>query len=198
MSLWLNSIANIPTAFCAAVTFTAYVFQAHIKGREGLDVTRAFTSMALINLVAVPASRFLTAFPILTASLGCFERIQEYMLAPSRADSRILSRTMENAVELDSVKFATNNDTRISPANITLSFRRGALTIITSPVGGKKKTLARALLGEIACEAGTICVYTTKAGVRRHVKPRHQWLRQLTLDNSSRYYAVAVLALVPV
>jgi hypothetical protein len=35
-------------------------------------------------------------------------------------------------------------------------------------------------------------------GVRRHVKPRHQWLRQLTLDNSSRYYAVAVLALVPV
>jgi hypothetical protein len=35
-------------------------------------------------------------------------------------------------------------------------------------------------------------------GVRRHVKPRHQWLCQLKLDNSSRYYAVAVLTLVPV
>jgi ATP-binding cassette, subfamily C (CFTR/MRP), member 1 len=164
MSLWLNSIANIPTAFCAAVTFTAYVVQAHIEGREGLDVTRAFTSMALINLVAVPAGRFLTAFPVLTASLGCFERVQEYMLAPSRADSRILSRTMENAVELDRVKFATNNDTRTSPTNITLSLRRGALNIITGPVGAGKTTLAKALLGEIACEAGTICVYTTKVG----------------------------------
>jgi hypothetical protein len=34
--------------------------------------------------------------------------------------------------------------------------------------------------------------------VRRHVKPRHQWLRQLKLDNSSSNDAVAVLALVTV
>jgi hypothetical protein len=34
--------------------------------------------------------------------------------------------------------------------------------------------------------------------VRRHVKPRHQWLRQLKLDNSSSNDAVAVLAVVTV
>jgi hypothetical protein len=42
---------------------------------------------------------------------------------------------------------------------------------------------------------GTGCMLEV---VRRHVKPRHQWLRQLKLDNSSSNDAVAVLALVTV
>ena len=79
---------NVPGAFAPTVTFIAFAVQAKVRGSDALNMTQAFTSLALIVLVSEPAAKFLRAVPTLTASLGCFERVQEYLLSASREDGR--------------------------------------------------------------------------------------------------------------
>jgi ATP-binding cassette subfamily C (CFTR/MRP) protein 1 len=57
-----------------------FALQAYLKGSESLDTVRTFTSLALIHLVAYPASRLLSAVPQVAATLGCFERIQHFLI----------------------------------------------------------------------------------------------------------------------
>jgi hypothetical protein len=87
---------NVPGAFAPTVTFIAFAVQAKVRGSDALNMTQAFTSLALIVLVSEPAAKFLRAVPTLTASLGCFERVQEYLLSASREDGRSLWLTFNH------------------------------------------------------------------------------------------------------
>jgi ATP-binding cassette subfamily C (CFTR/MRP) protein 1 len=71
-----------------AATFGIYALQAFLQGSESLNTVQAFTSLALIGLVTYPASRLLAAVPNVTSSIGCFDRIQAYLLTESRIDQR--------------------------------------------------------------------------------------------------------------
>jgi len=81
---------------CPAATFAVYAIQATLRGSESLDTTKAFTSLALIMLVSHPCSRLLCAVPNTAASIGCFDRIQKFLLAKSNNDQRILVQNTEN------------------------------------------------------------------------------------------------------
>jgi ATP-binding cassette, subfamily C (CFTR/MRP), member 1 len=70
-------------------TFTVFAIQAFLNGSQSLNTVRAFTSLALISLVAYPASRLLSAAPQVFASLGCFDRIQSYLLLEERSNSQV-------------------------------------------------------------------------------------------------------------
>jgi ATP-binding cassette, subfamily C (CFTR/MRP), member 1 len=61
-------------------TFAVFAIQAHINGSQSLDTVRTFTSLALIHLVSYPVSRLLSAAPAVASSLGCFERIQNFLI----------------------------------------------------------------------------------------------------------------------
>src|ERR1700761_8195970 len=89
----LIAAANIPNVFAPAATFTVYVFQAYLKGSDSLDTVKAFTSLALITLVTYPASRVLSAIPNTARSIGCFDRIQEFLL---RCEDNQVQSTMTN------------------------------------------------------------------------------------------------------
>ena len=71
------------------VVFLTYAIQAYIRGVESLTVTQAFTSLALITLLSAPASRLLGAYPVVIASTGSIERIQNFLLTPPRKDARL-------------------------------------------------------------------------------------------------------------
>jgi ATP-binding cassette subfamily C (CFTR/MRP) protein 1 len=89
-----------------AATFGVYALQAFLQGSESLNTVQAFTSLALIGLVTYPASRLLAAVPNVTSSIGCFDRIQAYLLTESRIDQRQSSEpltfsTSTNGVNVD-------------------------------------------------------------------------------------------------
>ncbi len=57
-------------------------------GGTSLDTRTAFTTVAVVALVTHPANMVMTMVPRALASLACFERIQAYLLEPSREDRR--------------------------------------------------------------------------------------------------------------
>ena len=152
-----------------AATFGVYAIQAMIQGSESLSTVQIFTSLALITLVSYPATRLLAAAPNLAASVGCFDRIQEYLLADSRVDERLYSvrpppdkvtavAGETSAIRLQNASIRPAPGTECVLEKICVSISQGDLVMITGPVGVGKTTLLKAILGELPCDEGSIWV----------------------------------------
>lgn len=170
--------------FCPAATFAVYAIDARLRGHASLDTTKAFTSLALIMLVSQPVSRLLCAIPNAASSIGCFDRIQEYLLSRSFSDTRTLLQRTEN-VEVGNGRFC-DTDSQLSfealtheeldeamivmkditirlgdspmsiLENINVQFQKGKLAIIAGPIASGKSPLLKALLGELQPSTGEI------------------------------------------
>jgi ATP-binding cassette, subfamily C (CFTR/MRP), member 1 len=77
-----------PSIFAPVITFIVFEIKARVQGHNSLSLNQAITSLATITLLTTPASTFLTAIPQTSAAIGCFERIQKYLIAPSWEDTR--------------------------------------------------------------------------------------------------------------
>jgi ATP-binding cassette subfamily C (CFTR/MRP) protein 1 len=84
------SVAEIPGCLAPVATFATFAIQAQIKRSEGLNITQAFTALSIITLTTGPAEALLAAIPGTASSLGCFDRVQKFLLTPPRKDKRIL------------------------------------------------------------------------------------------------------------
>ncbi|KAK6064862.1 hypothetical protein SCUP234_12830 [Seiridium cupressi] len=184
-SLAVNGIVML----APAVTLTFYAADAYLRGKESLDPTTAFTTIAIITLVTTPANILLGLFPQIAAVYGCATRVQNYLLEPSRDDKRILltpnsrpsgsignGQTNVNlldrqpavdkspAVILDNVVIRPAVTADICLDRISVQLNRGSLCIICGAVGTGKTTLARAILGDITPDYGSISVSTKRIG----------------------------------
>jgi ATP-binding cassette subfamily C (CFTR/MRP) protein 1 len=157
----------IPSIWSPVLTFIVYAIRARVDGSAGLDISQAFTSIALLNLVTTPTAKLLTIMPLWAQALGCFERLQKYFELPiynheslPRASN---SETQDTGIEMSMLQpprsqahaiMCSNVDIALStegPAilkDITFEVRPGSLTVITGPTGSGKTTLLKALLGE--------------------------------------------------
>jgi ATP-binding cassette, subfamily C (CFTR/MRP), member 1 len=81
-------IGYTPAIYAPVLTFVAFAIQARIRGSEPLSTNQALTSLSIVTLMTQPASLLLTAIPETLASIGCFERIQAFLLKPSWMDQR--------------------------------------------------------------------------------------------------------------
>lgn len=88
LRLTKNCVAYCPAYFAPVLTFIAFVIQARSGGSGSLDTNTAFTSLSIITLVTQPAAQLISAIPNAIACIGCFERIQKYLLAANRTDQR--------------------------------------------------------------------------------------------------------------
>ncbi|KAK6823394.1 hypothetical protein RU639_006092 [Aspergillus parasiticus] len=61
-----------------------------VQGSGGLKVSQAITSLSLVNLLVTPLSNLLLAIPDTFASIGCLNRIQEFLKQPNRPEKRQL------------------------------------------------------------------------------------------------------------
>lgn len=129
--------------------------------------------------------RLLAVFPQFVALLGCFERIQAFLLSLSRNDTRLLlgsptpsnvdfnsssgdyelSRFQtradgsSNAIEImNATVFPADNAVAAAISDVTLTVKTGSLTVILGPVGSGKTTLIKAMLGELPCISGVVSV----------------------------------------
>jgi ATP-binding cassette, subfamily C (CFTR/MRP), member 1 len=80
--------AYTPSIFAPVLTFVIYAIQAKISGSNTLSTNQAFTSLAIITSMTGPAAMLAASIPESAACLGCFERIQKFLVAPSWKDSR--------------------------------------------------------------------------------------------------------------
>ncbi|KAK9424895.1 putative ABC transporter [Seiridium unicorne] len=172
-----------------AVTLTFYAADAYLRGKESLDPTTAFTTIAIITLVTTPPNILLALFPQVAAVYGCASRVQNYLLEPSRDDKRGLltpnsrpsgsignGQTNVNLLDrqpaVDKSPAVILVDVVIRPAvtadicldRISVQLNRGSLCIICGAVGTGKTTLARAILGDITPDYGSISVSTKLIG----------------------------------
>lgn len=86
----MHGIANLPGKITPVITFAAFALIARAKGDASLDVSQAFASLSIVALLSDPIGMFIYSVPALLGTLGCFQRIQEYLLQEPRVDYRIL------------------------------------------------------------------------------------------------------------
>ncbi|KAH9885545.1 P-loop containing nucleoside triphosphate hydrolase protein [Xylariomycetidae sp. FL2044] len=134
---------------------------------QTLGVTKIFTSISYILLLATPLGSVFQAIPQLLAAFTCLTRIQEFLEDKSREDFRQPTRSPKTVEEeqlpnngqaetggedgpivkiIDGSFGWQDNAWRLE--NIDLTIARSRLTIIVGPVASGKSTLCKALLGE--------------------------------------------------
>ncbi|KAK8001086.1 multidrug resistance-associated [Apiospora marii] len=178
------TLVNMPTIFAGLSLFATYAIVARINGTEGMSVSQAITSMAAMMVLAQPLIMILYAIPFGWSALSCFTRIQEFLNAESRSDSRSLL-SMDSPPDSPKEKEALHRVTRISSGSHTrgsylkvekadfawsssddavvkgLETHIGPdcfLTIIVGPVGCGKSTLLKGLLSETSKTSGVVSV----------------------------------------
>ena len=179
-------------------TFAAFSIQATIRGSSSLDTEKAFTSLAIISLVSIPAIGLLTVVPFTLASLGSFDRIQAYLLAPIRLDQRSIpgSTALEdsnqaapehntasnkrNAIVIEEVDVKPAPTADLALHNINMRVQRGSFTFITGPVGCGKSTLLKAILGELPCDRGQVSIMSSQVSFCAQTS----WLPNISIQDN--------------
>jgi len=154
-----------------------------------LDPTTTFTSIAIITLVTQPANMLLALFPQFATVYGCATRIQKYLLEPSRDDKRVVLEPHSSVSGSDGNEHVGENgvkgklttdkslaviieDVVLRPAaaadicldGLSVQLKKGSLNVICGAVGTGKTTLARAILGDVTLDSGSISVSTKRIG----------------------------------
>lgn len=169
------------------ISFIVFAIQAKVHSTGSLTIVEAFTSLSIITLVTLPASKLLVLLPQVAASLGCFQRIQTYLVSDTWEDSRIMSppdvstprysqdekkpechqvvnilpKSSGPMVAIEFLNATIHPGPRATAAAITdVSFavETGSFTVLVGPVGSGKTTILNAMLGELRCESGSIFV----------------------------------------
>ena len=127
-----------PAIFAPVLTFVAFEIKARVQGSSSLSTNQALTSLATVTLLTNPASTLLTAIPETGAAIGCFERIQKFLVAPSWEDKR--GRTAQNQLTSDEPSSSQMN------ADIELQeFRadnQGSSSRVTFPKKSEKNAIS--------------------------------------------------------
>lgn len=153
-------------------TIVVYAAVARLQGSQ-LNVSTAFTTVAILALVTEPANMIMTIVPNAVATSANFERIQAYLLEPPRTDERRVTGPSSDAPRAHSAEAAVRLDgvTVVSPTtkdpllhNVNLVLLRGSVTTCSGPVGSGKSTLAKVILGEISPSEGAVTVSSASIG----------------------------------
>ena len=86
----LFGLAYTTDTLSPVLGFAIYLADAKRKG-EALDTTRAFTALSLFTLVSAPLSSLVQFLPFFFTAKSGLERIQTFLLNPSRKDYRTYS-----------------------------------------------------------------------------------------------------------
>ncbi|KAI0837465.1 P-loop containing nucleoside triphosphate hydrolase protein [Hypoxylon sp. FL0890] len=175
LRVWSLMIGKTPTMLAPFATLAIYSVIAVTAGDQTLLVTQAFTSLALITLVADPILRFCQALPPLTQAISCFSRIEKFfMVQPviesatprgSRSDTSVMLRGTPAIHSPNDCLIAFENaDISWSPDvlypqtvlhGLSLKIRAG-FTAIIGPVGSGKSTLLSSIVGETSVISGSV------------------------------------------
>ncbi|KAJ4151482.1 hypothetical protein LMH87_012178 [Akanthomyces muscarius] len=192
----LQSAANIPPIFADLVTpvvvVAAALFWRTFDG--GISAATVFPSLIIIVLVKGPLALLLVGYPGWTGMLGCFQRVQKFLLLEDRKDPRTITRRPDTTTaEETAVIHADDVVARLSGANlaplctqvpvlqdVNFSITAGSFNCVLGPSGSGKSLLLQSILGEVELMDGSICLDDEYAGYCGQMV----WLRNASIKSN--------------
>ncbi|PTB69610.1 P-loop containing nucleoside triphosphate hydrolase protein [Trichoderma citrinoviride] len=189
MTVWANTVGNANISLTQAATFGAYAIVAKLSDSQSFSASQAITALSILNVMSNPLSNLLFNISSAYSALGCFKRIQDFLLLNERADHREIcarpglsstwsegEESQRSSIELRHLDSFKDEGARIHIAggefawkdkkvlsNINASFSQapsGSLTIIVGPIGSGKSSLLKAILGETRSTGGKVSLST--------------------------------------
>lgn len=166
---------NVTGIAAPVSTFAIYILQERYTGQR-LDIPTAFAILSILQLLEPPLMMLVQTVPELVASLGCFSRIQEFLLSPLPQEHRILQPEPPRLVDgnltgqgTDDILVLQNSsfgwaDESLVLHNLDLRVKRGSLVMVVGPTGCGKSTLLKGILGETPLSSGTVWLSTPSVG----------------------------------
>jgi ATP-binding cassette subfamily C (CFTR/MRP) protein 1 len=184
LGVFSSSLGSVPMLISPVVTFAIFISMA-VKNNTTLDPTKLFTSLSLLILLSEPLFSLFLGVMDLMSAIGCFDRIEKFLVSTSRDDRRviigsnlptsrnqpILSQEKTGIAKLPVFKkmalticngaFGWSKTEGSVLRNIDLTVSKGQLVAIVGPVGCGKSTLLKAILGETPLYEGEVQLYTS-------------------------------------
>ncbi|KAJ0386297.1 hypothetical protein COL922a_004688 [Colletotrichum nupharicola] len=171
-----SAVAQIPLMISPVVAFAMYMAIISKSG-ETLDATKLFAALSLVILLASPLFFMFETVLDLSAALGCFHRIENYLCQPPRNDYRSFpsSPSIKSSHNVNGSSHGENIEVRAKdvsfrwkqesvPVVYGLNFSVGAgeLAIVVGPVASGKTTFLKGLLGEVPYVDGLVSLSSSK------------------------------------
>ncbi|TQN66274.1 ABC transporter atnG, partial [Colletotrichum shisoi] len=176
-------LGQFPSIVTPSITFAALAVVQKLSGGPPLDVVQAFTSLSLLGILIDPVTELVMIPNNLGSTIGCLDRIQEFLVREKRDDYRRLTPRRPPTRGHDDGE-TTESPARPSQPLITVSdgsfgwraaepilhglnldIRPSTLTMLVGPVGSGKSTLLKSLVGETHRIAGSVEYHTATADV---------------------------------
>ncbi|OJJ69537.1 hypothetical protein ASPBRDRAFT_198193 [Aspergillus brasiliensis CBS 101740] len=160
------------SALAPVFGFGVYTVLAWAQNSGALTNSMAFSALTLFYLIDHPLMSIIDGSEDLMAVVNCFQRIQKFLLETERRDYRIIRSAASGVIDHETSE--PHNDGEVpcviaqdlsaawsvddEPVLRSLSFQinPGLITMLVGPVGCRKSTLLKLLLGEVAEVSGTI------------------------------------------
>ncbi|KAK0624550.1 P-loop containing nucleoside triphosphate hydrolase protein [Bombardia bombarda] len=178
LSIITSTIAFVPQFISPVITFAVFIAVARNNGTS-LDVTRIFTSLTLLLLVAEPLFNFFIGLIDFMTALGGLKRIEEFLVTAPRIDKRLFSEAASQSpndidgeviqhgslpkgspslpcISVNGGNFGWSDDNQTTLRNLNFSVNRGQIVSVVGPVACGKSTLIKALLGETTFFEGNV------------------------------------------
>ncbi|PYH89850.1 multidrug resistance protein [Aspergillus ellipticus CBS 707.79] len=133
----------------------------NLVGKDAFTPAQCYTALALIGLVTQPIQVFVHATAQLGVALGCFKRIQDYLLLPE-VDNQATLKSREDfsgnrseCLSIRDANFSYTGSEKPILTNVSLEIHPSTLTIVAGPVGSGKSSLLQGLMGALSCAAGS-------------------------------------------
>lgn len=179
---FMNLFGALPRLVSAPFTFLIFIFSTQFFEEGGISAARAFTTLSLLELMTAPLGKLLQALPVFTATIGCLDRIQDYLrldeptktasLSSSQEDgSRSSQSTVSGSLAVSSEKKFVLQGPAIISDNITVKYKEDSLAVlkdisltvqdselvmVVGPVGCGKSTLLKTLVGDVEIASGSL------------------------------------------
>uniref|UniRef100_A0A8C5SIT5 ABC-type glutathione-S-conjugate transporter n=1 Tax=Laticauda laticaudata TaxID=8630 RepID=A0A8C5SIT5_LATLA len=160
---------------CAPILVSVATFAVYVMVDEDniLDAQKAFTSIALFNILRFPLGMFpLTLSSMVQVSIST-DRLERYLGSEDLNTSAIWHNSIPGKLILG---FSLGWSEQI---NITLEIAHGSLVAIVGSVGSGKSSLISAMLGEMENIKGHINIQGSMAYV-----PQQAWIQNATLKDN--------------
>lgn len=152
-----------------SITLAAFAIAQRLAGGEPLNVVQAFTSLSLLGILINPVSELVMVPRHLAMTIGCLDKIQEFLAKEKREDFRNVKSKRQGQpngvvqeptpdqplIKVSDGSFGWSSDKAILH-DLDLEIKPATLTIVVGPVGSGKSTLLKSLVGETYRIAGDV------------------------------------------
>ncbi|KAI8243245.1 ABC transporter atnG [Colletotrichum sp. SAR 10_96] len=162
-------VGQLPSIMTPSITLAAFAIAQRLAGGAPLNVVQAFTSLSLLGILINPVSELVMVPRHLAMTIGCLDKIQEFLAKEKREDYRnvkskrqgqpngvVQEPTPDQAlIRVSGGSFGWSSDRAIL-LDLELEIKPATLTIVIGPVGSGKSTLLKSLVGETYRIAGDV------------------------------------------